>query len=39
VSKQLLIYESAVPVSTTRHAGASVETNDSYAFCAAAQRE
>ncbi|HRD90432.1 MAG TPA: SapC family protein [Accumulibacter sp.] len=34
MSKQLLIYESAVPVSTTRHAGASVETNDSYAFCA-----
>ena len=34
MAKQLLIYESAVPVSAARHAGVSVEANDSYAFSA-----
>ena len=34
MTKQLLIYESAVPVSATRHAGVSIEPNDSYAFSA-----
>jgi hypothetical protein len=34
VAKQLLIYESAVPVSAARHANVSVEANDSYAFSA-----
>jgi hypothetical protein len=32
MAKQLLIYESAVPVSPARHAKVSVETQDSYAF-------
>lgn len=32
--KQLLIYESAIPVSHARHGGASVEPSDSYAFTA-----
>jgi hypothetical protein len=35
VAKQLLIYETAVPVSATRHAGVSLEGSDSYAFSAA----
>ena len=34
MAKQLLIYESAVPVSASRHAHVSVEANDSYAFSA-----
>ncbi len=34
MAKQLLIYESAVPVSASRHADVSVEANDSYAFSA-----
>ncbi len=34
VPKQLLIYESAVPVSNTRHAGVSVEASDRYPFSA-----
>ncbi len=34
VAKQLLIYESAVPVSAARHAGVCVEPNESYAFSA-----
>ena len=34
MAKQLLIYESAIPVSATRHAGVSIEPNDSYAFSA-----
>ena len=32
--KQLLIYESAIPVSHARHGAASVEPSDSYAFTA-----
>lgn len=32
MAKQLLIYESAVPVSSARHAGMSIEPKDSYAF-------
>lgn len=35
MAKQLLIYETAVPVSATRHAGMSLEGSDSYAFSAA----
>jgi hypothetical protein len=34
VAKQLLIYESAVPVSAARHADVSVEPKDSFAFSA-----
>jgi hypothetical protein len=34
VAKQLLIYQSAVPVSAASHANVSVEANDSYAFSA-----
>lgn len=34
MAKQLLIYESAVPVSASRHANVSVEASDSYAFSA-----
>jgi hypothetical protein len=34
LAKQLLIYESAVPVSASRHAQVAVEANDSYAFSA-----
>jgi hypothetical protein len=34
MAKQLLIYESAVPVSAGRHANVSVEPNDSFAFSA-----
>lgn len=34
MAKQLLIYESAVPVSATSHTGVSVESNSSYAFSA-----
>ena len=34
MAKQLLIYESAVPVSAARHAGVCVEPNESYAFIA-----
>ena len=36
MAKQLLIYESAVPVSAARHANVSVEPNDSFAFSAGA---
>jgi hypothetical protein len=35
MAKQLLIYESAVPVSAARHAGVSYEASDNYAFSAA----
>jgi hypothetical protein len=35
VAKQLLIYESAVPLSAARHADVSVEASESYAFSAA----
>src|SRR5262245_42200032 len=34
MSKQLLIYKSAVPISAARHAGVCVEASDSYAFSA-----
>lgn len=34
MAKQLLIYESAVPVSPAQHAGVCVEPNDRYAFSA-----
>jgi hypothetical protein len=34
LAKQLLIYQSAVPISVARHAGVSVEASDSYAFSA-----
>ena len=34
MAKQLLIYESAVPVSAARHANVSIEASDSYAFSA-----
>ena len=34
MARQLLIYESAVPVSATSHIGVSVESNTSYAFSA-----
>ena len=34
MAKQLLIYQSAVPISAARHAGVSVEAIDSYAFSA-----
>jgi hypothetical protein len=34
VAKQLLIYESAVPISATRHGNVSVEANNGYAFSA-----
>lgn len=34
MAKQLLIYESAVPVSAARHSGASVENTGGYAFSA-----
>ena len=34
MAKQLLIYESAVPVSAARHADVSVEPNESFAFTA-----
>jgi hypothetical protein len=34
VAKQLLIYESATPLSAARHANVSVEANDSFAFSA-----
>jgi hypothetical protein len=34
VAKQLLIYNSAVPVSAARHANVAVEANESYAFSA-----
>ena len=34
MAKQLLIYESAVPVSSTRHGQVAVETVESYAFSA-----
>ena len=34
MSKQLLIYETAVPVSATRHAGVFLEASASYAFTA-----
>ena len=34
MTKQLLIYESAVPISAARHRGVSVLANDSYAFSA-----
>jgi hypothetical protein len=34
VAKQLLIYESAVPVTAARHADVSVEPSDSFAFSA-----
>ena len=32
MTTQLLIYETAVPVSSGRHAKCSVETNNQYAF-------
>jgi hypothetical protein len=32
VAKQLLIYESAIPISAARHANVCVEANESYAF-------
>jgi hypothetical protein len=34
VAKQLLIYQSAVPVAASQHAGVSVEASDNYAFSA-----
>lgn len=34
MAKQLLIYQSAVPISAARHAGVSVEASDTYAFSA-----
>ena len=34
MAKQLLIYQSAVPISAARHAKVSVEASDSYAFSA-----
>jgi hypothetical protein len=34
VAKQLLIYQTAVPISAAQHANVSVEANDSYAFSA-----
>jgi hypothetical protein len=34
MARQLLIYQSAVPISAARHAHVSVEANDSYAFSA-----
>ena len=35
MSTQLLIYESAVPVSAARHAQTSIEPTQNYAFTAA----